>query len=79
MTDIAQDESATDQWQVVEITGIGHGELWFDVVEDGLQERDAQRQAARSEPQYIAIPMNELPDDWGEQWLNGELEDDPYA
>jgi hypothetical protein len=69
----------TDQWQIVEVTGIGHGELWFEVVEADLSKRDAQRRAARGEEEHIAIPMDEVPDDWGDQWLNGELEDDPYA
>jgi hypothetical protein len=67
-----------DQWQVAEVTGIGLGELWFDVVEDGLTKRRAQNRAGGVD-RYIAIPMNELPDDWGDQFLNGELEDDPYA
>lgn len=60
-------------WQVVEVTGIGHDELWFDVVEDALTKRRAQRKASGAD-EYIAIPENEVPDDWGDQWLDGELE-----
>ena len=65
-------------WQVAKVTGIGKDELWFDVVEDDLGKQQAHHRARGSE-RYIAIPMNEVPDDWGEQWLNGDLEDDPYA
>jgi hypothetical protein len=70
--------SAESVWQVVEVTGIGHDELWFDVVEDGLTRGRAQRKASGAD-EYIAIPENEVPDDWGDQWLDGELESDPYA
>ena len=65
-------------WQVAEVTGIGTDELWFDTVEDELTKRRAQNRAGGVD-RYIAIPMNELPDDWGEQFLNDELEADPYA
>lgn len=66
-------------WQVAEVTGIGVGELWFDTVADGLSQDVAERRASHSD-NYIAIPeTGEMPDDWGEQFLNGELEDDPYA
>jgi hypothetical protein len=65
-------------WQVAKVTGIGKGELWFDVVEGDLGKKQAHHRARGSE-RYIAIPMNEMPDNWGEQWLNGDLGDDPYA
>jgi len=66
-------------WQVAEVTGIGVGELWFDTVADGLSQETAERRASRSD-NYIAIPeTGEMPDDWGKQFLKGELEDDPYA
>lgn len=67
------------QWQVVEVTGIGDGELWFETVADGLSERPAQLRANKDQ-RYIAIPEPQtMPDDWGEQFLAGELEDDPFA
>lgn len=65
-------------WQIAEVTGIGAGELWFETVESGLSQDSAERKA-QLEERHIAIPENELPDDWGKQWLDGELEDDPYA
>jgi hypothetical protein len=66
-------------WQVAEVTGIGVGELWFDTVADGLTQDAAETRARRKE-NHIAIPeTGEMPDDWGDQFLNGELEDDPYA
>lgn len=65
-------------WQVVEVTGVGNGELWFDVVEQGLRRPEAQAKAGRNE-RHIAIPEpSEQPDDWGEKWLNNELEVDDY-
>jgi len=73
-----KNDGGTDRWQVVEVTGVGSGELWFDVIETGLTKRRAQNRAGGVD-RYITIPMNDLPDDWGEQFLNGELEDDPYA
>ncbi len=72
------EEHADATWQVARVTGIGAGELWFDQIEGGLSKREAQCKADNGE-NYIAIPENELPDDWGEQWLDGELESDPYA
>ncbi len=66
-------------WQVAEVTGIGAGELWFETVDDGLSQRSAEIQASRAD-KHIAIPeTGEMPDDWGEQFLNGELESDPYT
>ncbi|ELY96524.1 hypothetical protein [Natrialba taiwanensis] len=67
------------RWQVAEGTGIGIGELWFDTVADGLTQRAAEDRA-RGVDNHVAIPEpTEMPEDWGEQFLNGELEDDPYA
>jgi hypothetical protein len=66
-------------WQVVEVTGIGIGELWFESVRDGLSQRQAERRAQKQDS-YIAIPeTDEMPEDWGQQFLDGELETDPYA
>jgi hypothetical protein len=66
-------------WQVVEVTGIGIGELWFDSVRDGLSQRQAERRAGKQDS-YIAIPeTDEMPEDWGQQFLDGELKTDPYA
>jgi len=73
-----QDDGGTDRWQVVEVTGVGSGELWFDVVDNDLTKRRAQNRAGGVD-RHMAIPMNEVPDDWGEQWLNDDLGDDPYA
>lgn len=79
MTDgCAQSGDKDGLWQVAEVTGIGADEMWFDTVEDELTKRRAQNRAGGVD-RYIAIPMNELPDDWGEQFLNDELEADPYA
>ena len=72
------EDSTAETWQVAKVTGIGVGELWFDAVETGLSQNSAERKAQREES-HIAIPENELPDDWGQQWLDGDLEDDPYA
>lgn len=66
-------------WQVVEVTGIGVDELWFDAVDEGLTQRAAEDRATGVD-NHIAIPeTGEMPDDWGQQFLDGELEDDPYA
>ena len=66
-------------WQVVKVTGIGVGELWFETVADGLEQSEAETRAGRR-TKHIAIPeLGEMPEDWGEQFLAGELEDDPYA
>ena len=66
-------------WQVVEVTGIGIGELWFETVADGLRQDTAESRAARQD-NHIAIPEPaEMPEDWGEQWINDELEVDDYA
>jgi len=72
-------QSHSEGWRVVEVTGIGVGELWFDAVSDGLSKTRAERKA-RNEARWIAIPeQSDRPEDWGEQWLNGELEVDDYA
>ena len=66
-------------WQLVEVTGIGIGELWFETVADGLTQQSAESRASRRD-KYLAVPEPaEGPDDWGEQWLEGELEVDDYA
>jgi hypothetical protein len=64
---------------VVEVTDIGIGELWFESIRDGLSQRQAERRA-RKQDSYIAIPeTDEMPEDWGQQFLDGELKTDPYA
>jgi hypothetical protein len=50
-----------DHWQVVEITGVGLGELWFDEVADELTQREAERRASNRE-RYVAVPMPYDPD-----------------
>jgi len=45
----------SDHWQVVQVTGIGHGELWFDKVTEEVTHRRAE-ELARKEPDYIAVP-----------------------
>ena len=48
-------------WQVVEITGVGLGEMWFDVVQDDLTQQDAQRRAERRD-RHVAVPMSYNPE-----------------
>ena len=43
-------------WQLVEITGVGIGEMWYDLVEDELTENNARRRAARNKD-WHAVPM----------------------
>jgi len=48
-------------WQVVEITGVGLGEMWFEVVADELSRDDAETRASRQE-RHVAVPMAYSPD-----------------
>jgi len=54
-------ESGANHWQVVEITGVGLGEMWFDEVADELTQREAEHRAANRE-RYVAVPMPYEPD-----------------
>jgi hypothetical protein len=54
--------SDDDHWQLIEITGVGLGELWFDVVADELDQRTAERRASNRE-RYAAVPMPYNPDE----------------
>lgn len=47
----------TDRWQVVEITGVGMGEMWFDVVKSTLPKYRAESLASR-EARHVAVPMS---------------------
>lgn len=51
----------TGYWQVVEITGVGIGEMWFDVVDDELPQDTAETRAD-SRDQHVAVPMPYDPD-----------------
>ena len=51
-----------DHWQVVEISGVGIGEMWFDVVRDGLPQDEAERRAGRRD-RYVSVPMSFDPDE----------------
>lgn len=44
-----------DHWQVIEIDGVGIGELWFDVVDDGISRSEAEKRA-RTRPRLVAVP-----------------------
>lgn len=48
-------------WQVVEITGVGSGEMWFDVVADELSQDDAETKADQDE-RHVAVPIPYNPD-----------------
>jgi hypothetical protein len=54
-------ESDTDHWQVVEITGVGIGEMWFDVVAEDLSQETAEQRADQRD-RYVAVPMPYDPD-----------------
>ena len=56
-----QDDGGTDHWQLVEITGVGLGEMWFNKVADDLTQREAERRASNRE-RYVAVPMPYNPD-----------------
>jgi len=52
---------SSNHWQLVEITGVGIGELWFDVVADELDQATAESRADRNE-RHVAVPMPYDPD-----------------
>jgi len=54
--------SDEEHWQVVEITGVGLGEMWFDVVAEELDKRTAERRASNRE-RYVAVPMSYSPEE----------------
>ena len=58
---IGMSESGTGYWQIVEITGVGLGEMWFDVVADELSRDDAESRASRQK-RHVAVPMPYNPD-----------------
>ncbi|USZ73772.1 hypothetical protein [Natronosalvus halobius] len=62
----------TDHWQVVEITGVGIGEMWFDVVADELSQDVAERRAGQRD-RHVAVPMTYDP---GEPVGIGQVVDD---
>lgn len=45
-----------DHWQIVEITGVGIGEMWFEVVDDSLSQESAEQRADQRD-RYVAVPM----------------------
>ena len=49
-------------WQLVEITGVGLGEMWFDTVAEDLTQDEAERRASSRE-RYVAVPMPYNPDE----------------
>lgn len=49
-------------WQVVRVTGVGLGELWFDVEHKRLTQNQAEDEARRADD-LIAIPMSYDPTD----------------
>jgi len=51
-----------DHWQVIEVTGVGIGELWFDTVDQDLSQQAAEQAAERNE-RWVAVPMPYDPDD----------------
>jgi hypothetical protein len=55
-TNSEKEASKDRHWQVVKITGVGLGEMWFDEVADGLTQREAERRASKRE-RYVAVPM----------------------
>lgn len=55
------DKSERAHWQVVEITGVGLGEMWFDEVADDLTRDEAERRASKNE-RHVAVPMPYEPD-----------------
>jgi hypothetical protein len=56
-----EDTSGTKHWQLVKITGVGLGEMWFDQVADELTQREAEQRAANRD-RYVAVPMPYDPD-----------------
>jgi len=52
----------TGHWQVVEITGVGLGEMWFNVVSEGLTQRQAETRSANRD-RHVAVPMPYSPDE----------------
>ena len=61
MSDNTQSADSENHWQVVEITGVGLGEMWFDVVADELSRDAAETRASRHE-RHVAVPMPYSPD-----------------
>lgn len=49
-------------WQVVEVTGVGIGELWFDVVQEELDRETAESKASMAE-RRVAVPMPYSPEE----------------
>jgi len=49
-------------WQLVEITGVGLGEMWFDTVAEDLHQDEAERRASNRD-RYVAVPMPYNPDE----------------
>jgi hypothetical protein len=45
-----------DGWQVVEVTGVGFGEMWYEIVVDGVP-RDVAESRANRRAFHVAIPM----------------------
>lgn len=60
-TNNENEDSKDSHWQVVKITGVGLGEMWFDEVADELSQREAERRAGKRE-RYVAVPMPYNPD-----------------
>jgi len=52
----------SEHWQVVKVTGVGIGELWFDGVTTEVSEERA-KELARRERRWIAVPIPYEPTD----------------
>jgi len=54
-------QNPADHWQVVKITGVGLGEMWFDPVKENITQQKAERRASKRE-RYVAVPMPYSPE-----------------
>lgn len=69
----------SEYWQVVRVTGVGLGELWFDGVTTEVSQERAE-ELARKEADWIAVPIPYEPteDERAEMDRNFDLQVDDY-